>query len=102
MAATPPLVCSLSPEALAARREGLLAELARRAAHREALPNGVRLTLPPAPDALATIIRVVDAERQCCRFLRFEISVAPEEGPITLELSGPPGTPAFLDALFTA
>lgn len=100
MAATPPIACSLSPEALAARREGLLADLARRAEHRETLPNGVRLTLRPEPDALTTIVRVVEAERRCCAFLRFDIAVAPDDGPITLEVSGPPGTRAFLEALF--
>ena len=41
----------------------------------------------------------VEAQRQCCRFLRFEITVEPDGGPISLELSGPPGTREFIAAL---
>jgi hypothetical protein len=42
------------------------------------------------------VASVVEAERQCCRFLRFAIQVEPEDGPIYLDLSGPPGTREFL------
>lgn len=40
-----------------------------------------------------------DAERQCWRFLRFEITTEPDGGPIWLNLSGPDGTREFLSAL---
>ena len=46
------------------------------------------------------VARVVDAERACCRFLRFTITVEPDDGAITLEVTGPPGTGDFLAALF--
>jgi len=59
----------------------------------------VILRFAPTGEILSTIARVVDAERQCCRFLRFDIAVEPDEGPIFLELSGPPGTPEFVQAL---
>ena len=42
---------------------------------------------------------MIDAERQCCRFLRFDLRVEPDVGPIALELTGPEGTEAFLEAL---
>ena len=42
---------------------------------------------------------MLDAERQCCRFLRFRLTVEPNLGPIVLELSGPPGTEEFLASL---
>jgi len=48
---------------------------------------------------LSTIMQAVDAERQCCRFLRFVIAVEPDGGPISVELTGPPGTREFLTAL---
>ena len=48
---------------------------------------------------LASIARAVDAERHCCRFLRFTITVEPDEGPVTLDLTGPPGTREFVVAL---
>jgi hypothetical protein len=100
MAEPLPVACSLSPDALAARRAGLLRDLVARAESREALPSGLRLRFPAERDTLTTIAAAVDAERQCCRFLRFEIAVEPDGGPIALELSGPPGTSDFLAALF--
>ena len=94
-----PIVCTLSPAALRARREGLLSELLRRADEHQELPEGHRLRFAPSDDMLATIVRTVEAERQCCRFLRFQITVEPDGGPISLELSGPPGTREFISAL---
>ena len=64
----------------------------------EETATGMRLRLPA--DALSAILQAVDAERQCCRFLRFDITVEPDGGPIRLELVGPPGTREFLSALF--
>jgi hypothetical protein len=95
-----PIVCTLSPDALRARQQGLLADLIRRAESCETLAEGLRLRFPAADDLLSTVTRAVDAERQCCRFLRFGITVEPDGGPIVLELSGPPGTREFVAALF--
>lgn len=94
-----PIVCTLGPDALAARREGLLLELVRRADHHEDHPDGRLLRFPAEADMLAAISRAVDAERHCCRFLRFQITVEPDGGPISLELTGPPGTREFLSGL---
>ena len=94
-----PIACTLSPETLAARRAGLLPGLARAAAAREETPDGLRLRFPPSGELLQRIAAVIDAERQCCRFLRFELSVAADGGPIWLTLSGPPGAKEFLAAL---
>jgi hypothetical protein len=94
-----PVVCTLSPAALEARREGLLSELLRRADEHEDTAAGHRMRFPAAADTVAAIARVVEAERQCCRFLRFQITVEPDGGPISLELTGPPGTREFVSAL---
>jgi hypothetical protein len=94
-----PIACTLSPEALRARRDGLLTELLQRAESHELTAEGLRVRFSASSETLATIARVVDAERQCCRFLRFAITVAPDGGPISLELSGPEGTREFIAAL---
>lgn len=94
-----PVACTLDPGTLATRREGLLADLVRRAASREPLADGHRLRFSAAGETLALIARVIDAERRCCRFLRFQLTVDPDEGPVVLELTGPPGTREFIDAL---
>ena len=94
-----PVVCTLGPAALKARREGLLADLVRRADAHEELPDGHRLRFAASGDTLGLIVRAIDAERRCCRFLRFRVTVEPDEGPILLELTGPEGTRDFLSAL---
>jgi hypothetical protein len=94
-----PIVCTLDRAALKARREGLLADLRREASAHEEIPTGYRLRFAASDGTLAAIARAVEAERHCCRFLRFRITVEPDGGPVWLELTGPPGTREFLAAL---
>ena len=95
-----PIACTLSPEALKPRREHLLAALLQRSTERTELPDGLRLRFAADAQVLAEIARTVDAERMCCRFLSFTITVSPDGGSITLDLTGPAGTREFLDAMF--
>jgi len=69
-----PVACALSPAALKARRENLLNALLRRAATRHELTDGYRL--------------------------RFTVTVKPNDGPISLDLTGPAGARVFLEAMF--
>jgi hypothetical protein len=94
-----PIVCTLGPDALAARRQGLLSELLKQAAGNELLPDGLRLRFAPSGEALSSIAKAIEAERRCCRFLRFALTVEPDEGQFTLELTGPRGTREFVAAL---
>jgi hypothetical protein len=79
-----PIACALDPISLEARRDSLLPVLVREAAARTALPKGLRLTFTPTPEIPMAIARVIEAERHCT---------------IVLEVSGPPGTGAFLEQL---
>lgn len=97
-----PIVCLLTPAALQARREGMLAKLLQDAQDHEELPHGYRMQFAATKHTLSAIARTIDAERQCCRFLRFSITVEPDGGPISLELTGPSGTGAFIAALLDA
>lgn len=92
-----PVVCTLTPAAIATRRAALLPGLVERAGSAEETATGLRVRLPA--DALPAVLETVEAERQCCRFLRFQITVEPDGGPIWLEIDGPPGTREFLSAL---
>ena len=94
-----PVACTLSPEALKARREGLLSGLLGRADQHEELADGHRLRFASARDTLSLIASAVETERECCRFLRFQIVVEPDGGAISLELTGPSGTREFVSAL---
>jgi hypothetical protein len=97
-----PIVCTLTPEALSAARRGLLPGLAERAERHEAIDDGYRLTFAASDGTLQAIAATVDAERQCCRWLRFEMTVAPDGGPIVLTLTGPHGAREFLQTLLVA
>ena len=95
----PPVACTLGPAALKARREGLLSDLVRRAVTHEELSDGQRLTFHASDDLVFLIGQTINAERQCCRFLRFRLVVEPADGPVVLELTGPEGTREFLSDL---
>jgi hypothetical protein len=94
-----PIVCSLTPEALEARKLSLLSTLLDRSAGRELLADGLQLRFDPSSETLSSMVQAVDAERHCCRFLRFTITVEPDDGAMTLDLTGPPGTREFVAAL---
>ena len=74
-----PVACTLSPAALQARRENLLDALLRRTKERRELPNGYSVRFAAERDVLSEIARMVDNERQCCRFLRFAVTVEPDD-----------------------
>ena len=97
-----PIACTLRPEDLNTRRAELLPGLVARATAREPLPSGYRFTFAAESDTLAQIVRAIDAERQCCRFLEFQLTVAPSGGPFTLDVTGPEGAREFLDGLTSA
>src|SRR5579872_5590695 len=92
-----PIACTLSEEALRIRR-GSLARLGAQSTSITKIENELRLELPA--DTLMTIVSIVDAERQCCRFLRFILTIESNLGPISLEVTGPDGTQGFLESLF--
>lgn len=95
----PPIVCTLTPEQLSAQREALLPGLLKRADERVPLERGYRMKFTPKAGLLDEIARIVEQERGCCQFLKFQITVEPENGPIYLEVTGPAGTREMLDAL---
>jgi hypothetical protein len=51
------------------------------------------------PTEIAAAAETINAERQCCRFLRFVLTIEPGDGPIWLEITGPQGTSALLESL---
>src|SRR5437588_11948544 len=94
-----PIVCTLGPAALKARKAGLLARVAGLSKQTVKIGAGYRFEFTSDRETLSLIAQMIEAERECCRFLRFDLTVEPDSGPISLELTGPPGTEEFLDAL---
>jgi hypothetical protein len=87
-----PIACTLTDPQLRERRAGLLNRLAAAVVERREVDDGIALRFEPSAQTLALIAEVIDAERQCCAFLRFNLTVDAAPGPLWLELSGPPGT----------
>jgi hypothetical protein len=95
----PAIACTLTDAELRERRGGLLATLRAAVLEERETDDGLALRLAPGGETLALAARVIDLERQCCRFLRFRLTVEPDEGPLWLELSGPEGTKPFVRSL---
>ena|SRR5258708_7501933 len=94
-----PIACELTPAEPAARREGLLPGLLEKAQKRIGLSNGLRFSVAPSSEFLTAAVQTIDAERLCCKFLKFELTVEPDGGQMWLEVTGPEGTAEFLNAL---
>jgi len=97
-----PIACELTPAEITARRATLLPGLLAQAAERMPLPHGFRWRFAASSEFLAAAAETLNTERQCCRFLRFVLTVEPDGGPIWLEITGPQGTAAFLETLLRA
>ena len=97
-----PIACTLPADDVKRRRADLLPGLIARAESHEPLPNGARLRFAASKETLQAITQVIDAERQCCPFFRFQLVVEPGLGPLVLDVEGPAGTSAFLADLLSS
>lgn len=91
--------CELSPDQLAKRRLQLIPGLFQRAQQVEDISNGLRFTFTSEPGLLADLAKIMEQERDCCSFLRIQLTMEPSEGPVTLEVTGPEGTGEMLRKL---
>jgi len=91
-----PVACALSTPELREREQTVLAKVRARVREVRDLDSGYALRFDPEGAVLADLATLIDLERQCCPFLRFELQVLPASGPVWLELSGPEGTRDFL------
>jgi MerR family copper efflux transcriptional regulator len=93
-----PIACTLRPDGLRGRLEdwhGLLDIATRRCA----LDDGVRIEFADGAP-LDRLTQLVAAERDCCQFLRFAITV--DTRGIGLEVRGPDDARSTIDAVFGA
>jgi hypothetical protein len=93
-----PIACTLTPEERA-ERDDLLIGLVRQSCERQVTDGGFRFVFPPSPAFVLSLAQAINAERACCRFLTFDVRFEPDNGPIILSVTGPPGTDAFLEGL---
>jgi hypothetical protein len=91
-----PIVCTLTDAKLARRKSELLTGVLREARSIELLTDGYRWRFPTSPEILSRLAPVIDAERQCCRFLIFNIHADANLGDVVLDVTGPEGAKAII------
>lgn len=97
-----PVACALTPDQLRSRRDDLLTGLASRATGITPLGHGYQILFPADDEVLSAIVAVINAERTCCPFLQFDLSVPPGGGDVALRITGPEGTQTFLEGLLNS
>lgn len=95
-----PIACNLTDSNFQERRTGLLKLVADGVEETRELEDGYAYRFPSDVSWLATLANLITLERACCPFMRFNLRLEPAEGPIWLELTGPPGTKEFLSSIF--
>lgn len=88
--------CRLTDSELRERRSAVLREAGRAVLETRELANGFAYRFPAEDVWLSELARLIGLERQCCPFLTFQLTAEPENGPIWLEVTGPPEAKAFL------
>ena len=93
-----PLVCLLSDDVLAKRKDALKTAVFAHIQDRRELPDGYAYQFPGDAEWATKLIELINAERQCCSFIHFELDFEPEQGPIWLKMRGGEGVKAYLQA----
>ena len=96
-----PVACSLTEPELQERRSTVLQKFRGAVVEVKETPEGYTFRLPSDGAWLLEVANLVDVERRCCPFLRFQITVEAGGGPTWLELSGPEGAKEFLREMFS-
>ncbi len=94
-----PIACTLTSAEIEARRATLLPGLLTQAVEQIPLSDGFRWRFVASGALLAAVAETINTERQCCRFLRFVVTVEPNGGALWLDITGTQGTVAFLETL---
>lgn len=88
--------CKLPRDQKRERREMLTHHLFAGSTAITEIEDGFEYHFPGDADWAEQIVRFIVEERECCLFLRFEMTFEPDQGPISLRVTGPEGTKQFL------
>ena len=95
-----PIACNL--DALDAderrRRETLATRLRAAFGEIRETDDGYAARLAPDTSICGEVLEWLLLERRCCPFLRLEMRLDPEDGPLWIHFGGGPGVKAFLAA----
>jgi hypothetical protein len=91
-----PIACCLTSAELRQRKATLLAQFRSAVLGTEELRDGYAFRVHGDGKWIATIAKMIVAERECCPFLTFELVAQPNMGPVIVRVAGPAGTKEFL------
>ena len=97
-----PIACSLTTPEVQERRTKVLEKVRAAALEVKELADGFSYRFPSNDSLLADLLTLIQLEHQCCPFLRLSLIIEAANGPVSLELTGPPGTKEFLKSIFEA
>lgn len=63
------------------------------------LEDGYEFRFPGDSEWSGKLLELIHSERECCRFLKFELSFEPEQGPIWLRVRGSAQVKALLQSM---
>lgn len=93
---TAALVCSLTDEEFRKHKETVIASLKKQVLEKKELDNGYAFRFKGDAKTLKEVNAFVDAERQCCEFFTFDLSVSVDESEAWLSMTGPEGVKDFI------
>ncbi|MFQ5436973.1 MAG: hypothetical protein ACE5FD_19115 [Anaerolineae bacterium] len=92
------LICTLSDNALAERRQQIMAELWPLLQTTRELDVGYAFQFPGTETAVRRAVEFVIQERACCAAFHIEMQLEPNQGPLWLHIRGQEGVKAFISA----
>jgi hypothetical protein len=91
-----PIACCLTSAELRERAATLLTQFSSAVIGTEELRDGYAFRLPGDGKWIATIAKMIVAERECCPFLTFEFVAQPSMRPVIVRVTAPAGAKDFL------
>lgn len=93
-----PIVCQLTEEAVAARRQTIQGDLWDKVEAKQALADGYAFRFPNTDEIARLLLDFILIERQCCAFFQIELVFLPGNGSIWLHLRGGEDVKQFIEA----
>lgn len=97
-----PIICTLTEAELRDRRRTVLDSIRGAVIDIAEFPDGYVYSFQQHPETLMCLSRLIELERQCCKFLAFKIIAQPGNGPVWLEITGSPGAKPLIADFFGA
>ena len=95
-----PIACTLTEIELRQRRQTIIEIFRKMEITVTELSDGYAYNFAATSEALTQIAQLVDMERQCCPFLKFNIVVEAGKAPMRLEVTGPEQAKKAIEQFF--